>query len=251
MLRPYDRPVQPLRCLLYDCLMYPYTLVLATLGLPCLLSKRAVCILADLWLAGFFFLNRHVLGIKCHFQPQPLPRQDGTRGVLIAAKHQSAWETLALRRYYPQAVMVAKRELFLLPFGWYMWRIGFIPLNRGGHAKALKKLICAVKKRLDEGHDVIIFPEGTRRVVGAPPAYKTGIYGLYHHAEVTVLPLALNSGHVWGCRPLYRQPGEVSIAVAEPITVGLNKQDFMHLLQQRIETAYQALPDPRHTPADA
>jgi 1-acyl-sn-glycerol-3-phosphate acyltransferase len=67
------------------------------------------------------------------------------------------------------------------------------------------------KKRIADGREIIIFPEGTRRAPGAPPDYKTGIVLLYEALGVPCVPLALNSGVFWPRRSLERRPGTIVV----------------------------------------
>ncbi|NQY82364.1 MAG: 1-acyl-sn-glycerol-3-phosphate acyltransferase [Alphaproteobacteria bacterium] len=228
-----SKPKNLWRCLAFDAVLYPVTISLALLGLPCLLSYCGTRWLSDRYVRLVMFLVHNVLGIRSDFRPKN-PIAPG-RGRILAVKHQSAWETLALRYYYPNAVGVAKQVLFWLPFGWYMWRLGYIPIDRGGGAKALQKMMRTVRQRLDAGIDVIVYPEGTRRLVGAPPVYKIGIYGLYRYCAAEILPIAHDSGKTWGKRPLHRAAGEVQVLEGKPIAQGLDKAAFMHELERRIE----------------
>lgn len=231
--------VNIVRSLVFDGLFYPITLAMAILGAPSLLRYSSARWVADRYVVLVMFLIRHVLGIRCDFHATP--RAQNTRGRILAVKHQSMWETFALRYYYPDAVGVAKQSLFLSPFGWYLHRLGFIPVNRSGGAKALQKMMRTVQQRLDEGIDVIIYPEGTRTSPSAPPRYKSGIYGLYRYCGAEVLPIAHNSGVFWRKNPLRRHPGEVGMRACPVIAQGLDKQAFMTLLEERIEGAYQTL----------
>lgn len=228
-----------LRCILFDILFYLVTVLITFLGAPSLLTYRSARLVSDFYINVVMFLVRNVLGIYCNFQPMP-PKSNG-RGRLLAVKHQSAWETLALRYYYPDAVGVAKQTLFWSPFGWYLRRLGFISINRSGGSKALQGMMRGVQQQLDKGVDVILYPEGTRRAVDAPPVYKSGIYGLYRYCRAEVRPIAHNSGYCWGKRALRRCPGEIGMVECAPIAEGLGKEEFMTLLEERIEGACAVL----------
>src|SRR5207248_282159 len=96
------------------------------------------------------------------------------------------------------AAYVLKRELMYIPlFGWLAWKAEQVPINRGGRSAALAALNERARLETQHGRQVIIFPEGTRRPPGAPPAYKFGIVHLYETCGVPCLPIALTTGLFW------------------------------------------------------
>jgi 1-acyl-sn-glycerol-3-phosphate acyltransferase len=100
-------------------------------------------------------------------------------------------------------------------------------------------MMAAAKAVLRQGRPILIFPEGTRKKPGAPPDYKPGVAGLYAILGVACVPVALNSGICW--RGFWKRPGTITLSFLEPIAPGMNRADFLPLLQQRIETATAAL----------
>src|ERR1700749_1079198 len=161
-------------------------------------------------------------------------------GVLIAAKHMSMWDTLALYLVVHDPAVVLKRGLQFIPFyGWYIPKAGSIPINRGGGAGTLRKMTAAAKRALAQGRSILIFPEGTRENAGAPPDYKPGVAALYSQLQVPCVPAALNSGLFW--TGFEKRPGRIVLEFLEAIPPGLRARDFMALIEQRIETATDAL----------
>ena len=158
--------------------------------------------------------------------------------LLVASKHQSLWETFALLLLLPDPAYIMKRELMWIPFfGWYTWKAGMIPVDRGRGAQALADMNACVRRELARGRQIIIFPEGTRRPPGAEPRYKYGVVHLYAEAGVACLPIALNSGLFWPRRSIRRNPGTIRVEVLPPIPPGLDKEEFFTRLQQAIEPA--------------
>jgi len=94
------------------------------------------------------------------------------------------------------------------------------------------------------GGQIVIFPEGTRQPLDAPPDYKPGIAAMYKDLNIPVTPVALNSGLVWKPSGLMRSPGKVVIKVLPPIPVGLSRDEFMQRLEHVIESESQALLPP-------
>lgn len=226
------------RAFIFYLLFYGWTLILGLLGLPLLLLPEIWAQrLARLWLLGGLAQLKLICGITHkitgleHLPPGPC---------IIAAKHQSVWETMALFVLLPQAipspVFVLKRELLNLPFvGWYMRKTGMIAIDRSAGVSALKKMIDQAKSRLSNGRSLIIFPEGTRAAIGAEPSYKPGIAALYKECGVPVVPTALNSGLFWGKNAFAKRPGVISLTFLPPLASDLSKPQVVAALTQAIE----------------
>ena len=119
--------------------------------------------------------------------------------LIVAAKHQSTWETFALLRLFDDFTFIVKRELMWIPlFGWFMAKGRMIPVDRGARFAGADRDDGARRARKSRGgRQLIIFPEGTRRSPGAEPRYKFGVAHLYGEAGVPCVPVALNSGLFW------------------------------------------------------
>jgi len=158
--------------------------------------------------------------------------------LLVAAKHQSVWETFTLLTLFDDPAYVFKRELLWIPvFGWYAWKSRMIPVDRRARGGAISAMVARARAELARGRQIIIFPEGTRTAPGAPPAYRHGIVQLYTAAGVPCLPVALNSGLYWPRRRFLRYPGTIVLEVLDPIPPGLGRQEFAATLEREIETA--------------
>jgi len=151
----------------------------------------------------------------------------------------SMWDTVALFYLIGDPVFVLKRELMRIPFyGWYARRVGMIAIDRQAGSAALRSMTKAVRQALATGLAVIVFPEGTRKKPGAPTDYKPGIAALYQRLDVTCIPVALNSGLFWtGPAGFLKKRGRIVIQFLPPIAPGLKRQDFMRVLEARIEQA--------------
>lgn len=162
--------------------------------------------------------------------------------VIIASKHQSAFETFAYPAFLDNAVFILKKELMAIPFfGWYLKKIGYVGIDRSAGASAVKKMLTGCSRELKKGKQIIIFPEGTRTAHKANKPYQPGIYLLYKHCGVPVIPAALNSGQFWGKRTFTKKTGVITIKFLPAIPSGLNKRDFLAKLKETIETAYDEI----------
>ena len=164
---------------------------------------------------------------------------------LVAGKHQGMLDVVVPFALLADPCIVMKKELRPLPFfGWFAWKTGMIAVDRSAHSKALKDMVRQARARRDEGRQIVIFPEGTRKAPGAPPDYKPGIAALYRDLDCPCWPLATNSGVHWPAHGFIRYPGVVVFEFLPPIPPGLKRAEFMAELENRLEAASTALLTP-------
>lgn len=231
-----------LRSLAFQAAFHVWTVGLGLLSLPVLLLPRpAVLGVARLWIDGTFWLLARVVGLTYEIRG----REHRTSGQAIyAIKHQSAWDTLILMRLFRDPAIVMKSELSWLPFvGWYLLRLGMIPVDRGAGAGALRRMVRKARARIAEGRDIVVFPEGTRTAPGQSRPYRPGIAALYAALDRPVVPVALNSGLYWARRAFTKRPGRIVVALLPPIPPGLEREPFMTGLRERIEAHAACLND--------
>lgn len=223
-----------LRSLVFHAAFYLTTAALAILGLPILLlGRHKVQAYAKFWTGSSVWLVEKICGTKIVWRGlENLPRG----ACIIAAKHQSTLETMALTTKGADFSYILKRELMAIPvFGWYLKGAGQVAIDRAKRGEALPDLTRQVREAIAEGRQMIIFPEGTRKPAGAPPAYKSGVAHLHVDTGAVCVPVALNTGLFWPRRGLSIHPGTVTIAFLDAIAPGLDKQSFLRLLEERIE----------------
>jgi 1-acyl-sn-glycerol-3-phosphate acyltransferase len=228
------------RSIIFNLLFYLTTALYVVLGSPLLFGPRSWAMAALANHARFeLFLLRVIVGTRLEVRGlDKLPKG----ACLVAAKHQSAWETFGLIPLFRDPALLMKRELFFIPFhGWFSRKFEMIPVDRDKGPAALRRMLREAKKRIADGREIIIFPEGTRRPPGAPPDYKTGVILLYEALSVPCVPVALNSGLFWPRRSLRRLPGTIVVEFLDPIPPGLPKSEFLSRLKEAIETASNRL----------
>jgi 1-acyl-sn-glycerol-3-phosphate acyltransferase len=228
--------ITALRSALFLTWFLAITTLLSLVFLPVLLLPRGATVwLARLWARLSFWGLRVFAGIG--FEIRGTVPQGA---VLVASKHMSMWDTLALYLALREPAIVLKRELLRIPFyGWFLAKAAAIPIDRGAGASALRKMSEAARRVLAQHRPILIFPEGTRKKPGAAPDYKPGVAGLYGLLGVDCVPVALNSGVYW--TGFLKHPGTIVLQFLEPIPPGLKRDAFMTRLQDRIETATTAL----------
>ena len=222
------------RSIAFNVLFYLNTLIYLIVALPTFfLPYRAIIRVAQSWARTNLVLLR-VAGIDYEVRGRDKIPQGP---LLIAAKHQSAWETFALLTLFDNPVFVIKRELQWIPiFGWLTIKGRMVPIDRSKGTKALAAMTERARIELADNRQLIIFPEGTRRPAGAEPRYKHGVAHLYVAEGVPCIPIALNSGLFWPRRSIRRIPGTVVVEILDPIQPGLDKDEFFERLQDAVET---------------
>ncbi len=222
-------------------------LTIALFGLPLslfgwLLPQRWVHGLAQHWGKVNLWLQNTVCGLSYRIEglenlpPPPL---------IVMAKHQSAWETIALRGLlHPQQSWVLKRELLWIPvFGWALVAAKNIAIDRRAGRKAVKQIISQGLQRLADGSCVVIFPEGTRTAPGTRGKYGIGGGLLAEKANAPVIPIAHNAGVFWPRRQLRKFPGTIQVKIGAPIdTAGLNAAQITRAVENWIEEQQTRMP---------
>jgi len=224
------------RSLIYTAAFYVTTALFLLLGSWLLFAPRRWAMKGlEVHGATCVALLRVICGTKLEVRGrQHLPAQ----GCLVIAKHQSAWDTFGLIPLLRDPAIVLKDELKWIPFyGWFCIKFAHILVKREKASAALKSLIREAKDRLAHDREILIFPEGTRTVPGAPPDYKPGYVALYEALNTTTVPLALNSGLFWPRRSLWRYPGTIVVEFLEPLPPGLPRAEFRRRVESAIEEA--------------
>lgn len=159
------------------------------------------------------------LKITCRLQCHITGATDIPQGAhIVMAKHQSAWETIALHKLFPPQVWIMKREIFWIPFfGWALATMHTIAIDRSASRKALAQIIEQGKKKLAQGYWIIFFPEGTRVPPGSKGHYKLGAALLATQSGYPVIPVAHNAGEFWKRGVFIKQPGIIDVVIGEPI----------------------------------
>jgi 1-acyl-sn-glycerol-3-phosphate acyltransferase len=184
------------------------------------------------WSNFHHFIVRHVLGIRFAIDGK-VPEG----AFLIAFKHEAMVETIEALRFARKPVVVMKRELTTIPlFGWVTLRYGVIGVDREAGAKALRNMLAEAKKAIEQGRPVAIFPEGTRVPHGERPELRPGFAGLYRALGLPVVPVAHDSGIVWG-RGLVKRSGVINVKVGDVIPAGLKRDD----IEARVHAAINLL----------
>jgi 1-acyl-sn-glycerol-3-phosphate acyltransferase len=217
-----------------------WTILMGVLSLPFLfLPSKSVALPAKIWIKGIFICLKYICGVTHEIRGLTNLSDEP---VIIVSKHQSAFETFALYYYLQKSFFIHKKQLFYIPiFGQYLMKHNMVSIDRAGQASTMRKMITDVKKKLDSGSTIIIFPEGTRKKPGAKADYKTGFVGIYNTSKRKLQPVALNSGLFWqkGLKVIKR--GHIIIEFLPQINIGLDKKEVLNKVENSIELATKKL----------
>ncbi len=211
------------------------TIVMGLIALPVpFVSRKAgwkiVRIWARLILIGQFYICRSksvILGKK-NIVSEPM---------LVAANHQSTWDMFALVIHLPDPVFIVKKELFTIPIlGWWIKAIGCIGIDRRHPKTAIESVLYHAGQALENGSQVVIFPEGTRLAPETTKPYAKGIARLYERHDVPCLPFSHNSGYCWPRSGFGVRPGIITGTFCAPIAPGLSRKAFHALLETTIRS---------------
>lgn len=193
-------------------------LAILILPLPPLLRYRVVSCWTHLMLGW--------LKLTCGLSYKVIGRENiPDAPAIIACKHQSGWETMALQQIFPPQVWVLKRELLWIPFfGWGLATLSPIAIDRSNSTQANSQLLAQGQDRVKRGFWIVVFPEGTRIKPGAKGKYKHGAARLAQALDVPLVPVALNSGEFWPRNAFLKYPGEITVVIGKPVYPQEGKQ---------------------------
>ena len=231
-----------MRSLLFNIVAFGWSFFLLIAYIPLVIASRATMLSAiRFWTRSIFWLQRRILSLDFEFRGlKNLPEGP----FIIAAAHQSAWDTICFYAVLHDPAFVLKKELYSIPmFGPYARKLGMIAIDRLAGASEARRMIRSVSSALDAGRPVVIFPGGTRSAPDEIVELKAGISALYRRCGVPVVPLSLNSGWFWGRRSFVKKPGKILAEFHLPVSPGLDAGTFDELLSSRIHDGNRALLD--------
>jgi 1-acyl-sn-glycerol-3-phosphate acyltransferase len=224
-----------LRSALFNMLFFSLTAGCVTLGMLMLPLPRP---LVRRYVKGWARLMLWLLRVVCGIHVRVTGREHLPDGpAVIAAKHQSAFDTIVWLALLPDPVYVLKKELLRIPvWGTLARKYGAVAVDRTGGATALKRMVREAGAVVAEGSQIIIFPEGTRTSPGQRVPYLPGVVALGVAVGQPIIPAATDSGVFWGRRAFAKRPGTLTVAVLPPLPQGLPRARLMAQLEEVIES---------------
>ncbi|HYF06702.1 MAG TPA: lysophospholipid acyltransferase family protein [Acetobacteraceae bacterium] len=235
-----------LRSVLFNFVFFVVSSVLALAGLVLVLAPaRYLRRWIQIWARMVLGLLRGLCGIRLRVTGlEHLP----SGAAVIAAKHQSAFDTIVWLALLEAPAYVLKRELLSVPvWGLLAKRAGHIAVDRAAGASALRSMVREARGVLDEGRPIIIFPEGTRSQPGERLPYQPGVVALAG-LGAPVVPVATDSGLCWGRRAFIKRPGTIHLSILPPLPPGLSRSSLLGTLEAAIEEESARLLQERPAP---
>ncbi|GHU68533.1 glycerol acyltransferase [Bacteroidia bacterium] len=185
-------------------------------------------------LAGFFILTiggkskRHKLlyhrflcngfRILAKLMPQVkhkihnLSGENFEKPAIIICNHQSHLDLLYTLMLSPKMITLTNKWVWNSPFyGWIIRYADFLPVADGieQHADTLKKFV-------DDGYSILVFPEGTRSVDCSINRFHKGAFYLAEKLNLDILSVIIHGiGHVFPKQEFILRKGEVNIEICE------------------------------------
>lgn len=199
------------------------------------ISRKVATNCASAWTKIMQFLLRFTVGIRTHVEGhENIPGGN----YIVAAKHQSDWDTIALYSLFNFPSFIAKKQLFSIPLLGQTFRLmGTISVDRKRGAKAIPEMLEGTKRAVAAGRNILIFPEGTRGVPLAEPNFRSGASRVYEATNVPLLPVAVCSGFYWGRNSFVLWPGTARAKILPPIAPGLTAREAHKAMSTQIEKA--------------
>lgn len=235
-----------IRSTLFNLTFYSATAIACVLCLPGLfLPKPKAMVIVRAFVGTIYFLEKHILGLDYKVVGKENLPKSGS--FIVAAKHQSPYETFKLNILFDDPAIVLKKELLRIPlWGRFLAKIDPIAIDRSQGRNAMKQIIEGALHVKEQGRPMVIFPQGTRVYTyetAKDRPYKAGVARMYRETELPVIPLALNTGAFWPRKSWTKKSGTVTFEFLKPIEPGLSDQEFLHDLQTRLEEASNKLHD--------
>ena len=165
-----------------------------------LISKKAIPwvlkgIGSNLWSKYIMVFTGNSRMSITHHSKVSIPSELPSRAIFVS-NHVSQLDINAASYAIPHPIVfLAKDSIRKVPIlGLLNERVGTVFINRS-NKEAAQKAVFQLRKTLDLGISVLVFPEGTRSIDGAIKPFKKGAFHLALQANVPIVPM-----HIHGTR---------------------------------------------------
>tara|TARA_B100001123_G_C15279019_1_gene1013287 strand:+ start:1246 stop:1953 length:708 start_codon:yes stop_codon:yes gene_type:complete len=224
-----------LRSILFNIFLYTGIVLVFLIAIPSLFLPAKLTLVFGKFLGHYvIFLVRFLLNTKVEIKGiENIPKSEN---YFVASAHQSMFETFALQAVLDYPVFILKKELLKIPlFGLYLKKIKSIEIVRDTTTKDNLNFFEKVANIVKSGNrPLLIFPQGTRIKTNEVVPFKKGVGRIYEALNISCVPIALNSGNIWPKKGIIKYPGKITISLLEPIKPGLNRDEFITNLENKI-----------------
>ena len=226
------------RSTLFNILFYGTTAISCVLCLPgLLLPKKQAMWIVKFFVYSVYFFEKYILNLSYEVRGiENLPQQGS---YIVAAKHQSPYETLKLNILFDDPAIVLKRELLMIPlWGWFLAKVDPIAIDRSKARQSLNQITEGALRIKSQGRPIVIFPQGTRVLPEQTPKdkpYKIGVARAAVATGLPIIPMALNSGIFWPRKSWIKKSGRVIFEFLPAVPPDLGIYEIMKDLEVRLE----------------
>ena len=222
-----------IKSILFNIIFYFTILFFGVLFLPLLVSKKLTRLVVKFWSGIILYLLENLIGAKIVYENNYISKN---KGYLIAANHQSVFDTIFFLKQFDKAIYVVKKELKFLPiYGWYAMRLGNIFVDRSQRIKSLKIISEKVQEAIKKKYKVIIFPEGTRQLGNKVGSMKPGIFAIQRHCKTSVYPIFISSFLVWPKNSYIKKNMSIIVKSLKPLESSSEKKKFLYKLEDKFK----------------
>lgn len=234
----------PVRSTLFNLLFFVTVLAMCVALLPTLILPRKYYMgTVHAFVKTVHFLEKHILGLDYEVRGLEHLPKDGA--YIVAAKHQSAYETMKLHLLFKDPAVILKKQLLSIPlWGMYLKKSAPIAIDRSTPDAAIESIKEGAKRVKAEGRPIVIFPQGTRVPVemsAKQKPYKVGVARIQEATALPIIPMAINAGMFWPKRGWLKSSGRVIFEFLEPIPAGMERSALLAKLEKETEDASQSL----------
>ena len=215
-------------------IFYSGVILVCILFLPSLIMPKNVTIFGGKLLGYWsYFCLRFLLSTKIVITGEENILKN--ENFFIACTHQSVFETFYLQAIFKGPKFILKKELIKIPiFGWYLKKIGSIPVDRNKISKDKINFLDKIKISAQDSRPIVIFPQGTRTEPQERPNFKKGVARIYDELNINCLPVIINSGEVWPKNGGLNKNQKITVSILKPIGPGLESKEFLNFLQNKM-----------------
>ena len=222
------------RSLAFNLLFFTISIFIGFFLFPFLISSSLTIKISHKWALITIYLLKKICKIEIEINKKNLNKYFNNQ-VLFAVRHESVLETILFLAYFSNIKYIVKKELLYVPFyGQFVWRCGHIIIDRKEQSKTIFLMLKKIKLLLTKKENLVLFPHGTRVKYRAKVHIKPGIYAIYKHLKIPIIPVYMASGHVWDKKGFLKKPGIVKVTFFDSIESGYSKQKFLKLLNSKL-----------------
>ena len=222
------------RSLAFNLLFFTISIFIGFFLFPFLISSSLTIKISHKWALITIYLLKKICKIEIEINKKNLNKYFNNQ-VLFAVRHESVLETILFLAYFSNIKYIVKKELLYVPFyGQFVWRCGHIIIDRKEQSKTIFLMLKKIKLLLTKKENLVLFPHGTRVKYRAKVHIKPGIYAIYKHLKIPIIPVYMASGHVWDKKGFIKNPGIVKVTFFDSMESGYSKEKFLKLLNSKL-----------------